>query len=258
MRPRKRRLKTIVIGITADYDPAEKIPVRAADEGSLYLKDRYYRVIADLGAAPLILPIVAKPKLMEKMLDLVDGVMVSGGAFDIHPHYYGETPRPELGAVRENRTEFELELLRRAFRRDLPVLGICGGMQAINVACGGALFQDLAAQRPESLPHQQSLPRTQPSHSVTVIPGTLLAQVLGQKKRALELQVNSTHHQAVKRLGRGLVMNARAEDGVIEAVSGFRQSFVLGVQWHPELLVPDFPAQVRIFRAFLAAAATAT
>jgi len=248
-----KKLRSL-IGITPDFDPAEKIPVRAPGEGTLYLKDRYVRALADLGAVPVILPLVQKPGLIEGMLERLDGVVLSGGGFDIHPRHYGEKPIAPLHAIKENRTDFEFELLRRALRRDLPVLGICGGMQAINVVFGGSLYQDLSIQRPESLPHQQKTPKTRPSHSVTVTAGTLLAQALGRKNREHVLQVNSTHHQAVKGLGKGLVVNARSEDGLVEALASVKHGFVLGVQWHPEVLAPESPEQVRLFRAFLAAA----
>jgi len=253
---RKRRAKSdrILIGITPDFDPGEKIPVRAPGEGTLFLKDRYVRALAELGAVPLILPIVAKPRLIEGMLERLDGLVLSGGGFDIHPRYYGEEPIAELSVIKENRTEFEFALLRRALRQGLPVLGICGGMQAINVVFGGSLFQDLTTQRPESLPHQQETPRTRPCHSVTVAAGTLLARALAGKNREHVLEVNSTHHQAVKELGRGLVVNARSEDGLIEALASEKHVFVLGVQWHPEVMAPEHPEQVRIFRSFLAAA----
>lgn len=254
MRTRRTKSDRTLIGITPDFDPAEKIPVRAPGEGTLYLKDRYVRAFTDLGAVPVILPLLAKPGLIEGMLERLDGVVISGGGFDIHPRHYGEEPIVPLHSIKENRTDFEFELLRRALRRDLPVLGICGGMQAINVAFAGSLYQDLASQRPESLPHQQEAPKTQPSHSVTVTAGTLLARVLGRKSRERVLQVNSTHHQAVKELGRGLVVNARSEDGLVEAMASARHRFVLGVQWHPEVMVPEYPEQVRLFRAFVAAA----
>jgi len=250
----KTRSKLILIGITPDFDPGERIPVRSPDEGTVYLKDRYYRAVSELGAIPVILPMVAKPRLIEGLLDRLDGLLLSGGGFDIHPKFYGEEPIPALGTVKENRTEFELEIFRLALRRDLPVLGICGGAQAINVALGGTLYQDLPTQRPHSISHQQTFSKTRPSHSVTVPAGTTLAAILGRKRSEHTIRVNSTHHQAVKDVGKGLVVNAVAADGVIEAIAGPAQRLVLGVQWHPEMLVPDHADQVRLFRAFLAAA----
>jgi len=250
----KTRAGGILIGITPDFDPGERIAVRAPDEGTVYLKDRYYRAISDLGAIPVILPLVAKPRLLEGLLDRLDGLVLSGGGFDIHPRFYREAPLPALGTVRENRTRFELELCRRALERDLPLLGICGGAQALNVALGGSLYQDLPSQRPQSLAHQQTFSKTRPSHSVTVLAGTLLAAILGRKRAEHTLRVNSAHHQAVKDPGHGLVVNAAAADGVIEAIASPARRFVLGVQWHPEMLAPVHAEQVRIFRAFLAAA----
>lgn len=249
----KTRAKGILIGITPDFDPGERIAARAPDEGTVYLKDRYYRALSDLGAIPVILPILAQPKLIEGLLDRLDGLLLSGGGFDIHPKFYREAQIPALGQVKENRTRFELELCRRALERDLPMLGICGGAQAINVALGGTLYQDLPSQRPQGVSHQQTFSKTRPSHSVTVPARTLLAGIVGARRSGTTLRVNSTHHQAVKDVGRGLVVNGLAADGVIEAIAAPGRRFVLGVQWHPEMLVPDRAEQVRIFRAFLAA-----
>jgi putative glutamine amidotransferase len=174
-------------------------------------------------------------------------LVISGGNFDIHPSYYGEKPIREIGAIKEERTQFELEMTRLALKRDLPLLGICGGAQAINVVLGGSLYQDIAAQLPRASEHEQSKKKAIGGHKVSIAHGTRLEKIL--QRRTLE--VNTTHHQAVKAVGTGLVINATADDGVIEGIESSRHSFVLGVQWHPEVLAPRVIAQRRIFSRFI-------
>ena len=165
-------------------------------------------------------------------------------------------PRPYLGRVKPERSRFELKLLREALRRDLPVLGICGGMQLINVALGGTLFQDILQERPDSRDHQQKNRKDRTSHRVTISPDTRLGRIVrgGRASRPIVVGVNSTHHQAVRDVPAGLTVNARAGDGVIEGIESERHTFVLGVQWHPELLYRRQPAQRRILRALVSAA----
>jgi putative glutamine amidotransferase len=187
------------------------------------------------GAIPLLLPFTASRALMRQYIDRLDGLVISGGAFDIHPSYYNEKPIKEIGAIKEDRTEFELEMTHLALKRDLPLLGICGGAQAINVALGGSLYQDIATQAPRANQHEQGTKKEIGGHKVIIARGTRLKTIL--RRRSLE--VNTTHHQAVKALGRGLVVNATAEDGLIEGIESPRHLFVLGVQWHPEVLARD-------------------
>jgi len=185
---------------------------------------------------------------MRQMIGRLDGLLVSGGNFDIHPSYYGERPIKQIGAIKRQRTEFELEMTLLALRRDLPLLGICGGAQALNVVLGGSLYQDIAAQLPHAGAHEQSEKKHIGGHKVFIERGTRLERII--RRRSLE--VNTTHHQAINAIGRGLVVNATAEDGVIEGIESARHSFALGVQWHPEVLARRFPPQRRIFAHFIA------
>jgi putative glutamine amidotransferase len=179
----------------------------------------------------------------------VDGLLISGGDFDIHPSFYGEKPIAGLGTIKQERTEFELDLIAAALKRDLPVLGLCGGEQAINVVLGGTLYQDIPTQLPQAANHQQGPRKETGGHQILVHQRTRLREIL--RRRSVE--VNTTHHQAVKQTGKGLIVNATAEDGLIEGIESERHSFVLGLQWHPEVLAARYEHQRRIFNSFIRA-----
>jgi putative glutamine amidotransferase len=240
-----KRRRSPVIGITADI--AE--PRKASHEPTLFLPERYLRAVAGDGALPVILPPIARPAAIRRALSLLDGLVVSGGNFDIHPSYYGEKPIKEMGIVKASRTEFELEIADAALRSDLPVLGLCGGEQALNVVLGGSLIQDIAAQVPNAKEHEQSEKKSYGGHCVEIAAGTRLHRIVRRRR----LEVNTSHHQAVKKLGKGLIVDAVADDGIIEGIESTRHAFVLGVQWHPEVLAPKRQAHRRIFSAFIAA-----
>jgi putative glutamine amidotransferase len=242
-----RRNLPPLIGITADLSAAPQRRFNASDEPTIFLPRRYNRAVEMSGGIPLLLPFTASRALMRQYIGRLDGLVISGGAFDIHPSYYNEKPIKEIGAIKADRTEFELEMTQLALKRDLPLLGICGGAQAINVALGGSLYQDIATQAPHADQHEQGAKKEIGGHKVTIECGTKLAKIL--RRRTLE--VNTTHHQAVKEIGTGLVINAIAEDGLIEGIESSRHSFVLGVQWHPEVLAPKHVAQRRIFFFFI-------
>jgi len=195
----------------------------------------YLRAIERAGGVPVVLPPVVSD--LESLLSRLDGICLSGGP-DLDPGAYGALERhAELGPTEPSLDVFELALARAAISRQLPLLGICRGAQALNVACEGTLHQHLSG-------HRQSQPGSQVTHEVEVLAGTRLAGLLG----AGTLAVNSFHHQAVERLGRGLRIAACAADGTIEAIEG--DGFALGVQWHAEAL-----ADGRLFGALVTAAA---
>jgi len=215
----------------------------------IFLQQRYLRAILEAGGIPLLLPIAPSRAALHAIVDRLDGIVVSGGNFDIHPRLYGEEAIPALGKIQEERTEFELELISLALRRDRPLLGICGGAQAINVALGGSLYQDISSQLPGARAHERGDLKEQGGHRVEIYDGTKLRRILGRKT----LEVNTTHHQAVKRPGKGLIVNAAAEDGVIEGIESRELSFVIGVQWHPEFLIGTDPHQRKILVSFVSA-----
>jgi putative glutamine amidotransferase len=236
-----------LIGITADLSGLPANGTNVVQEPTLLLSQRYYRALQEVDGIPFVLPPVASRGTLRKILQCLDGIVISGGNFDIHPNYYGEKPINALGAIKKERTEFELELVDLALNQDLPLLGICGGAQAINVTLGGSLYQDIATQVPDA--HKHELRKDSGRHPIKIHSGTLLRKIV--QKQTLE--VNTTHHQAVKKVGKGLVVNATAEDGLIEGIESPNHRFVLGVQWHPEALAVKDHYQRRIFSSFISA-----
>jgi putative glutamine amidotransferase len=247
MHQNKQR-RMALIGITADINHDGKNG-RASLGSTFFLPERYCRALEQAGGIPVILSPTRSRSVAVRALDHLDGLLISGGNFDIHPSLYGENPIKGLGQIKAERTRFELNVARVALKRDLPLLGICGGAQAINVALGGTLYQDIAAQLTKPIEHQQSKKKHIGGHQIRILSGTRLAKIL----RRSFLEVNTTHHQAVKQLGAGLVINATAEDGLIEGIESSHHSFVLGVQWHPEALAPKSLHQRKIFSAFVEA-----
>ena len=181
------------------------------------------------------LPVVIPPldlAAVEAMIDRLDGVCLSGGP-DLDPAEYDERQHPELGPVHPELDRFELEVARTADARGLPILAICRGLQALNVARGGSLYQHLPDRPGTRIAHRQSEPGDQVTHPVDIATGSLLSRVM----RTRRADVNSFHHQAVRRLGRGLSAVAWAPDGVIEGIEDPEGAFLLGVQWHAETLI---------------------
>jgi putative glutamine amidotransferase len=234
-----------VIGVTLDSEPPggySRLPWYA-------LRENYCDALSAAGAVPVALP--HEPELVEAYLGMIDGLVVTGGAFDIDPALYGAAERHATVTLKERRTRFEWAITRGAVARDMPVLGICGGQQLLNVVLGGTLIQHIPDSVPDALAHEQPNPRTEPGHEVLVEPGTLLHRVTGADR----LAVNSAHHQAAETAGPGIVVSARAPDGVIEAIEDPARRFCLGVQWHPEYGIG--PGDHAILRAFVRAAAAA-
>ena len=187
------------------------------------------------------------------LLGGLDGLLLSGGS-DLDPCYYGEEAVPELGATVPERDAFEMNLVEHALRSGMPIFGICRGMQVLNVALGGTLYQDLPSQMDHSvlLGHRQETPKWQPTHEVDVDAGSQVAGIMGTG----ELKVNSYHHQAVKDLASGLVAVAHAPDGVVEAVEwrDLSQRWLVGVQWHAEAMRDAAPQHRKLFEAHVSAA----
>jgi putative glutamine amidotransferase len=231
------------IGITLDSEPAggwSKMPWYA-------LRQNYCGAVADVGGLPLPLP--HEPELASAYLDGLDGLLVTGGAFDVDPALFGDGTKHATVKTKDRRTAFEYAMVKGAIERDMPILGICGGEQLLNVVLGGTLHQHVPDVFPNGLAHEQPNPRTEPGHAVDVVPGTLLHRVVGSTR----MNVNSAHHQAVKDVGPGVVVNARAPDGVIEGIEHTGKRFCLGVEWHPEYSID--PGDGAIFVAFIKACA---
>jgi putative glutamine amidotransferase len=231
------------IGITPDFSAS-----RPDSQFAYYeLKVPYADAVLRAGGLPFVLPYSDELACVDAYLDRISGLLVTGGAFDIPPEAYGETAREGMGPLKLSRTAFETALMRGALKRNMPVLGICGGMQLLNVVLGGTLFQDIGREVPGAREHQQKHDRTQPQHPVDVRHGTLLAEAVGHG----QLMVNSTHHQSVNRLGAQVVASAAAPDGVVEAIESTAHLFALGVQWHPEYMLHTIPTHVGIYKAFM-------
>lgn len=206
----------------------------------------YLRAVERAGGLPVVLPPLELDRI-SPLLDRLSGVLLSGGP-DLDPAAYGSAAHPELGPTEPQLDLFEVELAREADARGLPILGICRGAQALNVARGGTLHQHLPEMTDGSVAHRQCQPGHEVTHKVRVAPRSGLATVLGCRRMA----VNSFHHQAVDRLGHGLQAVAWAQDGVVEGIEGQGNSLLLGVQWHAETLVDD-PAQLALFRHLVTA-----
>jgi len=209
--------------------------------------DGYSRAVLEAGGLPLILPIAdAEPALVEEYLEAIDGLIMTGGA-DIHPSFYGQIVLERCGEIDEQRDRFEVELVHAARGRDLPFLGICRGLQVLNVALGGSLYQDLSYRQGTDPAHDSPRERRgEPAHPVAIAARSRLAEIIG----ARELSVTSTHHQIIRDLAPGLEVSAVAPDGVTEGVEGPGR-FLLAVQWHPERMVARHPGQVALFRALV-------
>jgi putative glutamine amidotransferase len=211
----------------------------------------YVEAVAITGGAPLLIPLNLDEGALRAIYERLDGLLLTGGE-DLHPRYYGEAIHEKCGQIDEARDMVELTLTRWALAEGLPIFAICRGIQVLNVAAGGTLYQDIASQVPGSLKHDcwPDHPRNYLAHQVTVNGDSYLAAVLGHRR----IGVNSTHHQAVKDLAPSFRVAARATDGLIEAIEGHDHPFALGVQWHPEDLVEDAPSMRRLFEDFVSAA----
>ena len=204
----------------------------------------YAEAIAQSGGLPLFTPNLS-PDLADGFIDGADGLLLSGGE-DVSPHFFGQTPHQSLGIVDETRDLFELALYKAAKRKGIPILGICRGIQLVNVAEGGTLHQHLPAV-PDTVQHGQRNIDGTLFHEVRLEPDTRLAQSYG----ATTIRTNSYHHQAVDEIGDNLRATGWATDGIIEAVEGTGQVFVLAVQWHPEMSFVRYSEQIAPFEVFM-------
>ncbi len=210
----------------------------------------YVAGVVEAGGVPVVLPPIAE--VAEEMARRVDGLLLTGGS-DLHPDYYGEEPHPELGETIPERDAFEMAYVRHALEQGVPVFGICRGLQVLNVALGGTLYQDLPSQLENgSIAHRQQMPKWQWTHEVEVDPGSHVAKVM----ETTGLRVNSYHHQAIKDLAEPLAAVAHASDGVIEAVEArdLSKRWIVGVQWHAEAMRDAGPEHRNLFKAHVAAA----
>lgn len=210
----------------------------------------YVDCVVRAGGTPVLLPSVAEAEFADEVLRVLDGVLVAGGDDD-DPRRYGQEPHPKLGRIDQLKGDFESRLVRAALDAGLPILGVCGGHQMLNVVCGGTLHQDIAACTSSTMQHNMPQAEPRPRHSIAIVPGTRLHAIVGEQ----ELHVNSTHHQAIDALGDGLVATAHAPDGLVEAIERPGEPFTLSVQWHPDRLAPEDATSQRLFETFVEACA---
>jgi putative glutamine amidotransferase len=195
------------------------------------LRQNYANSVITAGGVPIMIPY--QHESIAHVLNLIDGLIIPGNASDINPRFYGQPIHSKTVTTNDERTEFELKLLKMAIERNIPYLGICNGMQVLNVALGGDLIQHIPDLIKTNINHAQRAPKNVTTHSVTIKPGTILASLAGSIE---ETVVNSTHHQAIGKVGEGLIISATAPDGVIEAIESPKHKFLIGVEWHPEYL----------------------
>ena len=229
------------IGITLDYEEAQtysKKPWYA-------LRENYCAAVSRFGAIPLPLP--HEVEMVEHYLDLIDGLMITGGAFDVSPELYGENSKHETVTTKDRRTKFEFAITKGAIERKIPILGICGGEQLLNVVLGGTLIQHIPDTIKNPLEHEQKNPRDEAGHKIKIVEGSLLHKIVGKT----EMNVNTAHHQAVAKPAPNLLVNCTTSDGVIEGVELTTHPFCLGVQWHPEYFVDKCDG--KIFEEFVGA-----
>ena len=231
-------MKKPLIGVTARYSNENGL-------ASHYAKTAYIEGVRMAGADVLLIPASEDPSACDRIMKSLDGLLLTGGA-DVSPQLYGEEPIRQVKFSRIADDRFESALIQAAREQGKPILGICRGLQILNVALGGTLYQDLHAQGAATLCHlQDEAIWEEGTHSVSVLEGTVLSGILQSSK----VLVNSYHHQAVKDLASGLIVSARSSDGVVEAAET-ANGMVLGVQWHPERMTAQEPF-MRLFRHFV-------
>ncbi|ODG93145.1 MULTISPECIES: gamma-glutamyl-gamma-aminobutyrate hydrolase family protein [Bacillaceae] len=224
-----------IIGITTSY-----VKHNNNMEG-VYIHQDYHQAIERGGGIPLLLPTISDPDAINCYVNLCDGFIFSGGE-DLDPVFFGQDPHPKIGFFKTDRDEFELTLFHAVRKTGKPIFGVCRGLQLINVACGGTLIQDIETHCSHMMRHEQTVPRSLPFHTVS-IRESKLHEIIGTN----EIKVNSLHHQAIDELGDGLVITARSNDGIIEAIEGSDDPYLVAVQWHPESMSEKHETMQRLF-----------
>ncbi|HZK35214.1 MAG TPA: gamma-glutamyl-gamma-aminobutyrate hydrolase family protein [Bacillota bacterium] len=231
-----------LIGVTCNYD-------FESDNSKVF--NGYYESIIGVGGLPLLIPATENLSAQETLMHM-DGLLLTGGQ-DIDPYLFAEDPDPNIGMINPIRDRLEIQLCQEAIRRDMPVLGICKGLQIMAIVSGGTLYQDInTGYEGKLICHNQKSPGCYGIHQVSLRPNTLLKKIFGKDT----LRVNSFHHQAVKTPGESLVVSATSKDGIIEAVEATNLAFFLGVQWHPEQMTGTSPEMAKLFKAFVSQAAS--
>ncbi|MPM42419.1 putative glutamine amidotransferase [bioreactor metagenome] len=234
-----------IIGISANVLTLDNGAERAA------VSTDYIKAVTEAGGVPVILPVITDMTSIQHQVILIDGLILSGG-YDVDPLLFDEQPTEKLGYVYPERDFHEIELVKAAAFAKIPILGICRGIQLINIAFGGTIYQDLS-EVPGVIKHMQNAKNYVPTHTIEIAEKSLLANIIG--KRAV---VNSFHHQAVRMVAPGFTITARTLDGVIEAIENPGSEFFVGVQWHPEMMSASRTCMLELLKSFINAAAKYT
>ncbi|MGE5257101.1 MAG: gamma-glutamyl-gamma-aminobutyrate hydrolase family protein [Hyphomicrobiales bacterium] len=246
----KAKARAPLIGITSSRATGGAWGLYSLGHFMDYTFSDYSQAILHSGGAPVIIPAAQDRKSLERILSAVQGLILTGGP-DIHPRRFGEEPLAGLGEVDETLDHMELMAASLAVEKNIPLLGICRGIQVLNVALGGTLYQDIASQVPESICHTPKTDKAVHTHTVRIDVGSRLHKLYGRH----EIWVNGKHHQSVKDVAPGLAVSARAKDGVIEALELPGTRFVMGVQWHPEGTWREDRYSKMLFQDFVRASA---
>lgn len=227
------------------------LPLTDMEKDSYWMLPGYMKGIEEAGGIPVMLPLTEDETILERLAESFDGFLFTGGQ-DVSPELYGEEVLPECGECSPERDAMERILLEKILMSGKPLLGICRGIQLLNAALGGTLYQDLPAQHPGEINHHMTPPYDRAVHKVTLSPSAPLYEILGTG----EIAVNSYHHQAVKELAKALEVSAVSEDGLVEGVYMPDKKFVMAVQWHPEFSYLKDENARKIFEAFVKACAS--
>jgi putative glutamine amidotransferase len=232
-------MKKPLIALTLDYETSKeysKYPWYA-------IRENYFTSIEESGGIGVGIP--HNMKDIVSLLHKIDGLVITGGNFDIDPNIFGESNVHKTVKLKENRTNFELLAAEIMLKQNKPVLGICGGEQLINVLYKGSLIQHIPDEIKNPIEHEQKNPRNEAGHSVTIQENTKLYSIISKQN----IMVNSAHHQAIKVPGKGLIVNALSNDGVIEGIEDPTKTFCIGVQWHPEFFIQG--SDNKLLKAFI-------
>ena len=220
--------------------------------GRFYLGRDYSKAVEASGGVPVHISLIPKREYISEVLADLDGILLPGSNTDVDPHYYSEEPHHRLGPVIPVKDETDMLVLDEAERLNLPVLAICFGMQILNVVRGGTLVQDIESQIKGSIKHEQGIPATRNSHSLKIAKGNVLSDLAAVKNATGPIRVNSSHHQALGKVGKNLKAIAWATDGVVEGIQDTRKNrFLLGVQWHPEVSADFDDLSRELFELFV-------
>ena len=232
-------MKKPLIALTLDYETSKGY----SNYPWYAIRENYFTSIEESGGIGVGIP--HNMKDIVSLLHKIDGLVITGGNFDIDPNIFGESSVHKTVKLKENRTNFELLAAEIMLKQNKPVLGICGGEQLINVLYKGSLIQHIPDEIKNSIEHEQKNPRNEAGHSVTIQENTKLYSIISKQN----IMVNSAHHQAIKVPGKGLIVNALSNDGVIEGIEDPTKKFCIGVQWHPEFFIQG--SDNKLLKAFI-------